>query len=1183
MRISRLRSAIGPALLLALLPAFTAQSAIPQTERQALVELYDATIGSSWTRSDGWLGNAGSECSWYGVHCDQTESTVLELTLEENNLNGTIPSSIGQLTGLVELFLYTNQLTGSIPPELAQLQELERLDLSQNRLTGPIPPGLGDLIHLTELYLQMNQLSGSIPPELGQLTNVGELGLWVNLLTGSIPAELGQMSSLEFLVLGANPLNGPIPPELGQLTNLTRLYLGDSGINGQIPKELGQLTNLQLLHLGQTDLSGPIPAELGQLVNLEGLNLGKSRLSGEIPSSFLNLTKLPDASEAVPPFFVLDLAYAALQTSDPALDAFLDSKHLDGNWSATQTIPPEDVRVLSTTASSVTLGWTPIEYSQDAGAYDAFMSDSESGPFNPVISTSDKTTSQVTITGLPSSTTWFFKVRAATDPHPPFNVHRVESDFSEVISATTGGGTPQVVVTRPPDVLVQEAGTGGATTTFALMNTGTAGTTITLLKENGEFFDQTPASFSLDPSGVQVVTVTGFAQAEGVYEGTSVATGSGADGITIPVRLLSQAPPATGTPVVVTRTPRIDVATSGDEQVSGKVTLENVGTATARGLVDADRTWLSLPGDVITIEEGETVDIDFTIEPAGIPEGDFESGDLAAIIAFTYLDSGSQPTGKLAELGSTSGNVSTTTSTLLVTPVIGSQSSAIPPLAQDEVALFIAGVRKLSTSGIGFSTDLRLTNLDEATDLDAVDLYYRPVEATQSPSKGTTGVIPLARSTTFGDAFGALGIESGTGSMVLRSGGIEQLRVDASQIAKKQEAGAVGRTPLPVFRSDRAAGIGESIVLSGLRTDPPYDTEVFIQEARGVSTSVSVTFRDDDGSLLGEKALGIEPFGLARLDSATDPFPAGTASASISVETGGAAVGYAITANPGTGSSWITTDWRIVYGSPSSQPSYAPVAGNVGGTAERRRSVGSERVIPGVDVRRASELVMENTGSADMDISVTYRSIGRRFVRTIDLSLGPLEAHDLSNVVEGLFGRGEDRGGILEIEAENPDQLAVNGNNYIVTDPDARVAIPVIPWNHAFGAGNHVTFFGLEDSDSGSIRERAPGTVRTTLGVAEVGGDSAVVRVSVYFTIPGALAAPVGGPPIAAREIDLGPGDLQSLHDLVRSVVGSSRDQAYGYLRNVTAKVEVVSGRGRILPFVWMVDNASGELIVPIR
>ena len=53
---------------------------------------------------------------------------------------------------------YGNQLTGSIPVALIQLTLLENLFLESNQLTGSIPPEIGSFMHLELLYLDNNQV-----------------------------------------------------------------------------------------------------------------------------------------------------------------------------------------------------------------------------------------------------------------------------------------------------------------------------------------------------------------------------------------------------------------------------------------------------------------------------------------------------------------------------------------------------------------------------------------------------------------------------------------------------------------------------------------------------------------------------------------------------------------------------------------------------------------------------------------------------------------------------------------------------------------------------------------------------------------------------------------------------------------------------------------------------------------
>src|SRR5690606_25659520 len=117
-----------------MMPAVPAQAAIPASERDVLLSLYEATNGGDWTDSTGWNGAAGTECMWYGIACDETESHVTEVYLGMNGLTGSLPSiaGLGQLTSFDVSF---NDLQGELP-SLAGLAELGYFYAFGNQLTG---------------------------------------------------------------------------------------------------------------------------------------------------------------------------------------------------------------------------------------------------------------------------------------------------------------------------------------------------------------------------------------------------------------------------------------------------------------------------------------------------------------------------------------------------------------------------------------------------------------------------------------------------------------------------------------------------------------------------------------------------------------------------------------------------------------------------------------------------------------------------------------------------------------------------------------------------------------------------------------------------------------------------------------------------------------------------------------
>ena len=226
-------------------------------ERDALAALYHATNGPGWKNSENWLSAAPLH-KWYGV-TTECDGSVVKLELDEN------------------------QLTGSIPPELRNLSSLQTLSLDRNQLSGPIPSTLSNLSSLAELRLSRNQFTGPILPELGSLSNLKELHLFSNRLSGSIPSELGRLSGLRDLLLGDNELTGPIPLELAGLFHLTSLSLRENQLTGSIPPELGRLSNLTFLSVRENQLSGSIPSELSSLSELEYLWLAKNQFVDCVP------------------------------------------------------------------------------------------------------------------------------------------------------------------------------------------------------------------------------------------------------------------------------------------------------------------------------------------------------------------------------------------------------------------------------------------------------------------------------------------------------------------------------------------------------------------------------------------------------------------------------------------------------------------------------------------------------------------------------------------------------------------------------------------------------------------------------------------------------------------------------------------------------------------------------------
>ncbi|KAG8368962.1 hypothetical protein BUALT_Bualt15G0100800 [Buddleja alternifolia] len=183
-------------------------------------------------------------------------SNLYWLDLADNKLTGTIPISTGTTPGL-DLLVNTkhfhfgkNQLSGEIPSQLFNSNlTLIHLFLENNQLTGSIPFTLGLVQTLEVVRLDRNSLSESVPENLNNLTSVQELFLANNKLTGPLP-DLTGMDLLNYVDMSNNSFDGTdIPPWFSSLSSLTSLALKNNRINGTLNVGSSYSSQLQLIDL----------------------------------------------------------------------------------------------------------------------------------------------------------------------------------------------------------------------------------------------------------------------------------------------------------------------------------------------------------------------------------------------------------------------------------------------------------------------------------------------------------------------------------------------------------------------------------------------------------------------------------------------------------------------------------------------------------------------------------------------------------------------------------------------------------------------------------------------------------------------------------------------------------------------------------------------------------------------
>jgi len=444
-------------IVLIIMGSFTFVCAqIPETERQALIDLYNSTGGDNWTNNEGWLGEAGTECEWYGIECSYPHNTFVQAlrfyfpspdppyVIVGNNLTGELPESIQNLVSLKSLYLSSNKLT--LPPEIGNLYNLEHLELYDNNLSS-IPPEIGNLYNLQWLHLSGNNLT-SVPYEIGNLHNLTSLDLSFNDLT-NIPIDICYMNNLQSLWMDGNKLTS-LPVEIESLSNLQALQLMHNDLT-ILPKTIGKLNKLNNLLLNDNKLTG-LPNEIGYI--------------GNDPNSYPNLDLAGNQLLSVPREITnvnyINISYNAIEATDPEIIDYLNQRQ--PNWQQTQTVSPKQLTVTNITGCSITLSWSSIEYKRHNGGYEIYYSESNNKSYKFFDVTRNKYIEKMEVTGLHPGTTYYLKARSVTYPHTKVvpdgidreNYNTVYSKFTNEITATTL--PPEIEIMTGRDFIIPGSG-----------------------------------------------------------------------------------------------------------------------------------------------------------------------------------------------------------------------------------------------------------------------------------------------------------------------------------------------------------------------------------------------------------------------------------------------------------------------------------------------------------------------------------------------------------------------------------------------------------------------------------------------------------------------------------------------------------------------------------------------------
>ena len=229
-------------------------------------------------------------CKWNHVVCSD-EKRVTRIQIGRQNLQGTLPSNLQNLTQLERLELQYNNISGNLP-SLNGLSSLQVILLSDNKFTSVPSDFFAGLSSLQSVEIDNNPFSNWVIPEsIQNASGLQNFSANSANISGSIPSFFGPdaFPALTILRLAFNDLEGELPASFSG-SQVQSLWLNGQKLSGSI-YVIQNMTLLREVWLQSNGFSGPLPGFSG-LKDLESLNLRDNSFTGPVPESLVNLESL---------------------------------------------------------------------------------------------------------------------------------------------------------------------------------------------------------------------------------------------------------------------------------------------------------------------------------------------------------------------------------------------------------------------------------------------------------------------------------------------------------------------------------------------------------------------------------------------------------------------------------------------------------------------------------------------------------------------------------------------------------------------------------------------------------------------------------------------------------------------------------------------------------------------------
>ncbi|WP_452225520.1 T9SS type A sorting domain-containing protein [Lacinutrix chionoecetis] len=268
------------------------------TDREALIDLYNSTNGPAWTNNANWL--TGPIETWEGVTV--TNCRVTKLNLQDNNLNGTLPASFSNLTGLKYLHLNVNNISGVLDTSLmtslvtlgAQNNNFNDIEISANDViqrvnisNNPITPGkiinlsaMRELIDFRAVGIGLSQLIMS-----GDYNNLRYLIIQDNEITGTL-----DMSAMPNIITVYAHNNQFTDFNMGIGAKLQRFYMYNNPITPGKSLDISTMRDLLDFRIQSLGISNLTVA--GNYDNMRYFMIHNNQISGTFDISNMPIVSL---------------------------------------------------------------------------------------------------------------------------------------------------------------------------------------------------------------------------------------------------------------------------------------------------------------------------------------------------------------------------------------------------------------------------------------------------------------------------------------------------------------------------------------------------------------------------------------------------------------------------------------------------------------------------------------------------------------------------------------------------------------------------------------------------------------------------------------------------------------------------------------------------------------------------